>query len=457
MQVTETHSEGLKREFKVVLPAQDLASRVEGQLAEMRSKAKINGFRPGKVPVAHLKRLYGRSIVAEVVQEAISEANRKIIEDNKLRLAGEPRLELEGGPDSLEKAFESKGDIEFKIALEILPKVELGTLDDIVVEKLVADVAEEEVDRIVSLLGEQNRVYEPKIDGATAEKGDKVTIDFVGKMGDEAFEGGTGSGVDLILGSNSFIPGFEDQLIGLKVGDHKTVSVDFPADYGAKELAGKPANFGVEIKAIAAPGELKLDDEFAKNFGFEDFATMRSSVRSNIENDYNQASRAKWKRALLDSLDKRYSFELPQGLVEQEFQSIWNQIQAEQTRTGKTFADENTTEEAALVEYRGIAERRVRLGLVLAEIGEAAGVKVTEDEINRALMERVRQYPGQEQKVWEYFRSNPQALAQIQAPLFEDKVVDHVVSQAKVTERKVSKEELTAEDEDDAPGSKDAA
>lgn len=451
MQVTETHSEGLKREFKVVLPAQDLASRVDGQLTEMRSKARINGFRPGKVPVAHLKRLYGRSIIADVVQEAINEANRKIVEDNKIRLAGDPKLELEGGPESLEKAFESAGDIAFKIALEILPKVELGSMDDIAIEKLVADVPEDEVERIVSLLAEQNRSYEAKPEDAAAEKGDKVTIDFIGKIDDEAFEGGTGTGVDLILGSNSFIPGFEDQLIGLKTGEQKTVAVAFPADYGAKELAGKPANFGVEIKAIAAPGPLSIDDEFAKGYGFDDLAAMRASVRSNIEKDYSQASRAKWKRALLDALDKKYSFELPQGLVEQEFQSIWGQVQAEQEKTGRTFADDETTEEAAVAEYRQIAERRVRLGLVLAEIGETAGVKVSEEELNRALMERVRQYPGQEQKVWEFFRSNAQAMAQIQAPLFEDKVIDHVVAQAKVTERKVTKEELTAEDEDETP------
>ena len=450
MQVTETHSEGLKREFKVVLPAQDLATRMEGQLAEMRAKAQIKGFRPGKVPVAHLKRLYGRSIMAEIVQEAVSEANRKIIADNQIRLAGEPKLDFEGEDGAMEKVLENQGELAFKVALEVLPKVELGPMDDIAIEKLTADVPEEEVDRIVSLLGEQNRAYEPKGEDAVAEKGDKASIDFVGKIGDEAFEGGTGTDVDLILGSNSFIPGFEDQVVGMKVGEHRTISVEFPADYGAPTLAGKAASFGVQLKSAAKPGELTLNDELAKGFGFEDLATLRESVRGNIERDYTLASRTKWKRALLDALDKKYSFELPQGLVEQEFQSIWRQVQAEQAQTGKSFADENTTEEEAKVEYRGIAERRVRLGLVLAEIGEAAGVKVTEEEMNKALMERVRQYPGEEKKVWDFFRSNPQAMAQIQAPLFEDKVVDHVAAQAKVTERKVSKEELTADHEEPA-------
>ncbi len=448
MQVTQTHSEGLKREFKVVLPAQDLATRMEGQLAEMRAKAQIKGFRPGKVPVAHLKRLYGRSIMAEIVQEAVSEANRKIIADNNIRLAGEPKLDFEGEPDAMEKVLENQGELAFKVALEVLPKVELGPMDDIAIEKLVADVPEEEVDRVIGLLGEQNRTYEPKGDGAVAEKSDKVTIDFVGKIGDEVFEGGTGNDVDLILGSNSFIPGFEDQVVGMSVGESRTVNVDFPADYGADQLAGKAASFGVQLKAAAKPGDMVVDDALAKGFGFEDLAKLRDSIRGNIERDYSQASRTKWKRALLDALDKRYSFDLPQGLVEQEFQSIWRQVLAEQEQAGKTFADEDTTEEAAQVEYRGIAERRVRLGLVLAEIGEAAGVKVTEEEMNKALMERVRQYPGEEKKVWDFFRSNPQAMAQIQAPLFEDKVVDHVAAQAKVTERKVTKEELTADDEE---------
>ena len=456
MQVTETHSEGLKRQFKVVLPAQDLATRMDGQLNEMRAKAQIKGFRPGKVPVAHLKRLYGRSIMAEVVQEAVSEANKRIIEDNKLRLAGEPKLDFEGDQATMEQAMESKGDLSFTVALEILPKVELGAMDDIAVEKLVADVPEEEVDRIISLLAEQNRAFEPKGEGATAEKGDKVSIDFVGKIGDEAFEGGTGNDVDLILGSNSFIPGFEGQVLGMHVGEHRTINVEFPAEYGAAELAGKPASFGVELKSVSAPGALTIDDAFAKGFGVEDLAKLRETVRGNIERDYGLASRAKWKRALLDTLDKRYSFELPQGLVEQEFASIWRQVEAEQKQSGKSFADENTTEEEAKVEYRGIAERRVRLGLVLAEIGEGAGVKVTEEEMNRALMERVRQYPGEEKQVWDFFRNNPQAMAQIQAPLFEDKVIDHVLSQAKVTERKVSKEELTAEDEEPDAATADA-
>ncbi len=449
MQVTQTHSEGLKREFEIVLPAQDLSTRMQSQLGEMQAKARINGFRPGKVPVMHLKKMYGRSIMAEVLQEAINEARTKMIEDNKLRLAGEPKFDVDGDQNVLERALEAKGDLTFKVALEVLPKVDVGTLDDIAIEKLIADVPDEEVERIIGLLANQNRTYEAKGAGAVAEKDDKASIDFVGKIDDETFEGGSGEDIDLVLGANSFIPGFEDQVIGMSVGENRTIAVTFPDDYGAPTLAGKAANFGVTLKAISAPGTLAIDDAFAKGFGMEDLAKLKESIRGNIERDYGLASRAKWKRGLLDTLDEKYHFELPQGLVEQEFEAIWRQVEAEQKQTGKSFEDEQTTEEAARLDYRKIAERRVRLGLVLAEIGEEAGVKVTQEEMNAALMERVRQYPGEEKQVWDFFRNNPQAMAQIQAPLFEDKVVDHIVSKARVTERKVSKDELTAADEAD--------
>jgi trigger factor len=450
MQVTQTHADGLKREFQIVLPAEDLSSRMATQLSEMQAKARIKGFRPGKVPIPHLKRLYGRAIMADVVQEAVGEARTKMIEENDLRVAGEPKFDVDGDENVLERALEAKGDLTFKVALEVLPKVEVGSLDDIEIEKLVADVPEEEVDRIVGLLANQNRTFEPKGAGATAETGDKVTIDFVGKIGDEAFEGGAGESVDLVLGSNSFIPGFEDQIVGMKVDEDRTVTVTFPADYGAANLAGKEANFGVKLKEIAAPQELALDDAFAKNFGLESFDKLKESIRDNIARDYGQASRAKWKKTLLDTLDKRYGFELPQGLVDQEFDAVWRQVQAEKARGGMDAEDAGKSEDDLKAEYRAIAERRVRLGLVLAEIGKDANVQVTQEEMNQALMERVRQFPGEEKQVFDYFRQNPQAMAQIQAPLFEEKVVDHIVSKAKVTERKVSKDELTTLDEDDA-------
>ena len=450
MQVTQTHADGLKREFQIVLPAQDLSSRMATQLSEMQAKAQIKGFRPGKVPIPHLRRLYGRAIMADVVQEAVGEARNKMIEENDLRVAGEPKFDVDGDENVLERALEAKGDLTFKVALEVLPKVEVGSLDDIEIEKLVADVPEEEVDRIVSLLANQNRTFEPKGAGATAASGDKATIDFVGKLGEDAFEGGSGDGFDLVLGSNAFIPGFEDQVVGMAVGDHRDVKVTFPADYGSADLAGKEANFGVTLREVAAPQNLALDDAFAKNFGLDSFEKLKESIRDNITRDYGQASRAKWKKALLDTLDKRYAFELPQGLVDQEFDAVWRQVEAEKTRSGTAPEDEGKSEDDLKVEYRAIAERRVRLGLVLAEIGKDANVQVTQEEVNQALMERVRQFPGEEKQVFDYFRANPQAMAQIQAPLFEEKVVDHIVSKAKVTERKVSKEELSAPEDEAA-------
>ncbi len=251
-----------------------------------------------------------------------------------------------------------------------------------------------------------------------------------------------GEDVDLVIGSGSFIPGFEDQLVGSKVGDERKVEVKFPENYTADALAGKDAVFDVKVKEIAAPGELKLDDEFAKGFGFDDLAALREAIRTRMQDDFGRASRDRLKRTLLDALDKRYSFDLPEGLVSQEFDNIWRQVLAEQKRGGRGFADENTTEEAARAEYRRIAERRVRLGLVLAEVGEKAGIKVEDAEVGKALVELVRQYPGQEQVVWDHYRKNPQALAEVKAPLFEEKVVDHIVAQAQVTERVVSREEL---------------
>ncbi len=442
MQVTETLSQGLKREFKVVIPATDLAERVEGQLAEVRAKARIDGFRPGKVPVSHLKRLYGRSIMAEVVQDAVNEANRKIVEDNQLRLATEPKIDLGGDKDEIEKVFEAQADFAFTVALEVLPKIELGGFEEIAIERLIVDVPDSEVDLVLNRLAEQNRAYTPKEGEALAENGDKVTLDFVGKIDGEAFEGGAGENIDVVLGSGSFLPGFESQVEGMKIGESRTIAVTFPEDYSAAKLAGKEATFDVTLKAAAAPGEITIDDAFAKGFGLEDLGKLKETVRANIERDHLAASRGKWKRDLLDALDNKYVFEVPEGLVTQEFETVWRKVEAEQRRSGRSYEDEGTTEAAARAEYQKIAERRVRLGLLLAEVGDKAEIKVSDEEVSHALAQRARAFPGQEQVVWDYYRKNPQALAEIRAPLFEEKVVDHIIAQVKVTDKKVSKEEL---------------
>ncbi len=451
MQVTEISAQGLRREFKVVLPAADLASRLEGELVGMKDKVRINGFRPGKVPLSHLKRLYGRSVMSEVVQNAVNEANRKIVEDHGLRLALEPKIDLASDQAEVERAMAAEGDLAFTVAVETIPTFETGTFDDITLERQVAEVSEEDVATAINRMADQNRTFDPKTgEDAQVETGDRVTVDFLGRMDGEPFEGGKGEDVDVTIGSGSFIPGFEDKLIAAKLGEERSVEVTFPENYLSAPLAGRPAVFDVKIKAIAAPGEIRLDDGFAKGFGFESFEAMKGAIREKMREDLARASRDRLKRVLLDALDKKYDFELPEGLVAQEFDNIWRQIAEEQKRSGRTFADEKTTEDDARSEYRRIAERRVRLGLVLAEVGEKAGVKVDDNEVGRALVDVVRQYPGQEQKVWEYYRKNPQALSQIKAPLFEDKVVDLIVSQANVTDRVVPKDELfKVQDEED--------
>ena len=442
MQVTETLSQGLKREFKVVIPASDLAQRLDSQLAEMKDKVRINGFRPGKVPTAHLRRVYGRSVMAEVLQTAINEANRKIVEDNNLKLALEPKIDFPTDQAEVEAALEARGDLTVGVKIEILPTFDVGNFDDVEVTRFVAEIPDAEVQQTIDRMASQNRTYTERDEAAVAETGDKLAMDFVGKMDGELFEGGSGEGIDIVLGSGSFIPGFEEQLVGAKAGEQRTVNVAFPENYTATHLAGRDASFDVTVKSISAPGEFVLDDEFAKQFGFDSIDKLKDAIRSNLERDYIRASRDKLKRSLLDALDKKYSFELPEGLVDQEFSGIWQQVENEQKSGGKSFQEEGTTEEAARADYRRIAERRVRLGLVLAEVGQSANVQVTDDEVTQALLERARQFPGQEKMVWDYYRNNPEALAQLRAPVFEEKVVDHIVGMAKVTDQSVSKDEL---------------
>ncbi|MGP0059170.1 MAG: trigger factor [Beijerinckiaceae bacterium] len=444
MQVTETLSEGLKREFHVVLAAADLSTRLDSELNNLKTKARINGFRPGKVPLTYLKRLYGRSIMADVMQEALNEANRKIVEENDLRLAGAPQiLDLPKDEEGLRHAFEQNADFTYKVALEILPKFEIGSFEDIAIERLAAEIPEEEIDSLVQRLAEQNRTYTPKEGADTAAaKGDKVTLDFLGKLGEEPFEGGSAEDADLVLGSGSFIPGFEEQIEGMKVGESRTISVTFPEAYTNEKLAGQLVTFDVTLKAIAAPAEITIDDAFAKGFGYEDLAKLREGARASYAEEQAKLSRRKWKRELLDALDKKYTFELPEALVSREFDQIWKGVEAEQTQSGRSFADEGTTEEAARADYQQIAERRVRLGLVLAEIGEKASVTVSEEEVRRELFNRVRNYPGMEKQLLEFYRKNPEALAEVRAPLFEEKVIDHLMTKVTVTEKQVSKEEL---------------
>jgi trigger factor len=446
MQVTETLSDGLKRQLSIVIPASELNAKLDAKLNDMRSKVQIKGFRPGKVPVGHLKRLAGKQEMAQIIDETIGAAIRDVVAERKERPALNPDIALAEGTDG-EKLVAGEVDLAFTASYELLPEFEIGSFTEIEIERPVVPVEESEINEQIERISEGSRPYEDKGEGAVAASKDRVTIDFVGTIDDVAFEGGSAEGVPLVIGSGQFIPGFEEQLIGAKVGDDVTVSVTFPADYGADNLAGKDAKFAVKVQKIEVPGELAIDDEFAKKLGIESLDKLKEAIKSQIEGRNLGATRAKVKRQLLDKLDAIYSFTLPEKLVEGEFEQIWKQTTDELERAGKTFADEDTTEEKAREEYRKIAERRVRLGLVLSQVGETAGVQVTEQEVSQAIIAKAREFPGREKEVFDFYRSNQMALASLQAPLFEEKVVDHILGQAKVTDKPVTKEELFAQDD----------
>jgi trigger factor len=445
MQATQTNSEGLKREFKVVVPAAELEAKLETNLADLKDKVRINGFRPGKVPVAHLRRVYGRAVMADIVQNAVNEANQKIVEDNKLKLALEPHITFPEAKEEVEAVMNAKADLAYTVALEVLPSFQLADLSGVSLTREVTEISDAELQDGLDRMAKQNRQFSSKEDAAAS--GDRLTIDFAGKIDGTPFDGGTGTDVQIELGLGQFIPGFEDQLVGAKAGEQRLVKVTFPENYTAQQLAGKAAEFDVTVKKVEAPGEAKIDDDLAKAFGLEGLDALKKALRERVGRDFAAQSRRKLKKGLLDALDKVYDFELPPSLVEKEFEGIWSGMIEEMGRNQKTFADEETTEEKAREDYRRIAERRVRLGLVLAEVGERAGVKIADEEVTQAIVERARQFPGQEKVVWDYYRKNPQALAEIRAPIFEEKVVDHLLSQVKVADKKVTKEALFADED----------
>ncbi len=448
MEITETSSDGLKRELKVTVGASELEQRVKTRLDELKTQVNLKGFRPGKVPVDHLRKIYGRSVMAEVLEQTISEGTQKAITDRKERPALEPDISVGDDKEVMEKVIAGDADLAYTIKFEVLPDIEITDLSKLKLEKPAVEVTDKEIDKSMQRVHEDAVTYKKK-DGK-AEEGDQVTIDFLGKVDGKAFEGGKGEDTPVILGKAQFIPGFEEGLVGLKAGDKKTIDCKFPKEYLAKELAGKEAKFDITVQEVAAPELAKLDDEFAKKIGFDTLAGLRDAVEGKLKEDFERASRAHLKRDLLDNLDKVHKFELPASLVEREFESVWQQVASELEKAGRSFEDEDTTEEKALKEYHTLAERRVRLGLVLSEIGEKNTIKITDDEVNQALMERVQQLPGQEREVYEYYQKNPEALAELRVPIFENKVVDYILELASVKEKKVTPEELFKDTEEDA-------
>lgn len=439
MQITSTVSEGLRREFKVVIPQNDLNDRLTGKLEEMKPRLHLKGFRPGKAPVSFLKKTYGKSMMNEIVEAAVNESSQKAITDNSLKPATPPKVDL---VSEYQQVVDGKSDLEFTVKVDLMPEFELADVSKLHVERLVSEVQDADVDEALNRLAEQSKTYSSREEGAASEKGDVVVINFVGKVDGAEFPGGKADDFQLNLGSGQLIPGFEDQLIGAKAGDAREVKVTFPADYPEAKLAGKDAVFDVTVKEVKKADPIAIDADLAKKMGFDDLGTLKERVRDQLKSDFARASRLHMKRRILDALDGMHAFELPPAMVENEFEGIWKQVEAELKREGKTPEDEGKSEDDLKQEYRGIAERRVRLGLVLARVGEQNGITVATDEVQRAIMARARQFPGQEQQVFNFYSSNPQAAAEIRAPIFEDKVVDFIAELADVTDKKVDRDTL---------------
>ncbi len=448
MQVTETLVEGLKHEFQISVPASDLDAKADARLVDLKGKVRLNGFRPGKVPVSHLKKVYGRSVMAETIDQTIRDTNSQIFTERGFRLATEPKITMPTEQKAVEDILTGKSDLTYTVAIEVVPVIQLADFKNFTVEKPVAEVTDADVDEAIKRIADQNRAFAPKGEGAKAESGDRVTISFKGTIDGTPFDGGTGENIQVTIGSNTFIPGFEEQLLGVAAGETRTLKVSFPKNYTNEKLAGQPAEFETTATLIEAPQATEINDEFAKTLGLESLDKLKQAARERLTAEFAGATRQRVKRVLLDRLDESHRFEAPPSLIEEEFNLMWNSIKAEMESSGKTFADEDTTEAAAKDEYRKIADRRVRLGLVLSEIGEKNKITVTDDEVSRAVIERARQMPGREKEVWDYYRNNANALAQLRAPIYEDKVVDFILELANVTEKKVTREDLYKDEEE---------
>ncbi len=441
MQITEVNTDGLKRTLKVTVGQNELGDRFNQRLGELKDRVQLKGFRKGKVPLAHIKKLYGRSLMAEVLEQTVRETSSQAITDRNERPAMQPEIDLPEDKDEIEKVISGEADLAYSMSFEVLPEIAITDLDKIELERFAVAVTPEAIDEVIEDLRKRSTTYEGQ-EGRLAANGDRVTLDFVGKIDGVPFEGGEDKDMPVIVGQGNFIPGFEEGLVGLKAGDEKVVQATFPETYQVETLAGKQADFDVKVTEVAAPKVPEVDDEFAKSLGTEDVAKLKELVTKQLEQEYGQAARVKLKRELLDALEKTHDFELPASLVDNEFESIWKQLGDEMMRSGKSFEDEGKTEESAREEYKKLAERRVRLGLVIGEIGDKNKIQVTQDELRRALVEQARRYPGQEKFVYEYYEKTPGALAQLRAPLFEDKVVDYMLEQVKPTEKVVSKDDL---------------
>ncbi|MDA1100735.1 MAG: trigger factor [Proteobacteria bacterium] len=442
MQVSETLSEGLRREYKVVVEAADMEAKVTDRLTDIAKEARMPGFRPGKVPVKILRRTYGRQILGEVLEQAVNEATTETLAKHELKPAMQPKIEV--------VSFDEGADLEYTIQLEVMPEFEPMDFASLSLERVVAAISDAEIDERVKSLAQQFKEFAEAAEGQAARDGDTVVIDFKGSIDGELFDGGSSEEHSLELGSNTFIPGFEEQLVGVKKGDEISVTVRFPDEYQAENLAGKEAEFAVTVREVKVPLPVVVDDTLAEKLGLENLDALKGAVRDQSEKEYAEVSRARLKRLLLDALAENHDFEVPPTLVDGEFEQIWGQVESDLKRQDKTVANLDKSEEEARAEYRDIAVRRVRLGLLLSQVGNDNNLTVTQDEVNRAMAAQAQRFPGQEQQIFEFYQSNPEMRAQLEAPIMEDKVVDFILEMAQISDREVSVEELVRNlDEED--------
>lgn len=444
MKIKELKAEGLSHTYAVTVPKEDLESKLEAKIKEMQPQVTLKGFRPGKVPTSHIRKMFGQSIMKDVVEETVNETSQQAINDNKLRPAGQPQIDMRANGEDVTKG---KADLEYQLTVESIPEFEPVEPDTLKFTRLTHEADDKELEEEIAKLGEGQKSYKKKAKTAKAKKGDAVLIDFVGTVDGEAFDGGAMEGHQLVLGSGTFIPGFEDQLVGVKAGDELDVNVTFPEPYQAADLAGKDAVFATKVIEVQGEKDAVIDDEFAQKFGLADLEALKAAVSEQYNSQLELQSRMKLKRAILDELDKKHNFDLPPQMVEAEFGNIWQQVQAEKEAGQLDEDDAKKTDKQLEKDYRKIAERRVRLGLVLAEMGQKQEIQISNEELQQAMIAEARQYPGQEQQVIEFYQKNPQAIAQLRAPIYEEKVVDLIIEKAKVTDKKVTKDVLFEEDE----------
>ncbi|MGQ0533216.1 MAG: trigger factor [Caulobacteraceae bacterium] len=447
MQLTERRSEGLLRVYDVVVPAAELQQKLNAKIAEVQPRMRINGFRPGKVPASHIRKVYGPGMMQDIINETVQKSTREGLAN--VRPASEPSLDLKS---DLSKVMAGSEDLQFELSLEVMPDFEPIDLKTIKIARPTAPVTDEQVNEALNELAKAQRGFEEK--KGAAKDGDQVVVDFTGRIEGEAFEGGSATDAQIIIGSKQFIPGFEEQLIGAKAGDERTLKVTFPDDYPVASLKGRAAEFETKVKTVRGPKEGDPDDAWATQLGFDSLNAVKDALKQRIENDHGQQSRAKAKRQLFDQLDVAHDFDLPPRMVDAEFNQIWRQIEQDRAQGRLDPSDDGKSDDELKKEYRDIAERRVRLGLLLAEIGRRHKLEVSDEEVGRAIAVQARNFPGQEQQVFETYRRNPQLVAQVRAPLYEEKVVDYMMELITVTNQTVTREELFAEDDPPAPAPK---